>query len=213
MPLKYWHDSHIFVPCAVEQWCILRYAALVAMSNKQLFETWLRRHEIALALVAHNAHTAQEQHSGSRAARKDKGSKTRKAKQAQSGQPVKYALKAGEAFTKWLARIVRDVPPLKDIALSSTAAKQGMRGGIQEEWVELKAPTVVHPGRTEVLTSQRVAFMDGMLYEDFVAALSIQVSFSCPAFDQANTSAVTTLCKIKAPNAAQPGHWTLSSCS
>jgi hypothetical protein len=171
---------------AVEQWCMLRYAVLVSLSQSSLLATFVRRHELAMALVAAAAQVRLDEEAKADATLRDVSKRTRKEKRAYlheqrrerrraKREAATYGLRRGETFEAWLQRICITLPTLGSVQRSAAVPCEEVVDGLREEWVELRPPEAVREGQPELLHSKRVAFEDGLTYEEFVAALGAQV--------------------------------------
>ena len=159
----------------------MRYAVLLGLAHSELLHTFLRRHELAMALVARSiAAPASEggaaakrrgvRAGGARASAVDE----RRSMRVLTPSDTSFCVRVGESFEDWLQRLCRDLPPLR-----RTPANTAMVTRSGE--VHLQLPK--RPGGVSRLRplSDRVAYQAGMDYAQFTALLGTQVLLSVGA--------------------------------
>jgi hypothetical protein len=89
---------------------------------------------------------------------------------------AKYGILSKDTIEAWLQRLCRDLPMLQPVQLSRPTVAQGSGR------VQLVAPQVVLPNRSELLLSERAMFQEGLTYEEFVAVVGVQLLISTSVF-------------------------------
>ena len=183
---------------AVREWCLLKYAALASQPQARLRDLFLRRHQLAMALLAARHHppatpdtsytagTNGTKRNGARAAACNGGAPSDGSKH--DGAPpdgartaerssAKYGLRAAETVEQWLQRLCNELPTLQPVGVSRLDEKATLASGSPT----FSVPKVVLPARPELLLSQRAAFQAGLSYEEFVAVIGVQLLLSSGA--------------------------------
>lgn len=168
------------VPRAVEEWCRLRYAVLLGLSHAELLHTFLRRHELAMALVARSiaapaADGSVPRRHGRRAAEPRSSAVAERRSVGPTRVGTAFSVRVGESFEEWLQRLCRELPPLQRIPANTP--RLTATGDVQLALP--KRPASV-PRRLRPLTD-RVAYVAGMDYAEFTALLGTQLLLSAGA--------------------------------
>jgi hypothetical protein len=146
--------AHVLSCHAVQKWAAARYATLSTLPRHVLDETFLRRHELAMALVSQASQYGPPELPGRQA----------------PALPSRFAVRPLEVLPGWVTRLCEELPALR----KRHRPLVRMVGG-KPVLLMPQARSKEDVADIGCVVTRRIGFAQGMSYSQYVAAVGLQL--------------------------------------